>query len=66
MSDAMASAGRAALYGILFDTGKADITPESKSTLIEIANLMRSQPQLKLQVVCHTGSQGSIESNFEL
>ena len=30
------------------------------------ANLMKSQPQLKLHVVGHTDSQGSIESNFDL
>lgn len=66
MSDAMTTTGRVALYGIFFDTGKADIKPESKAALTEIANLMKSQPQLKLHVVGHTDSQGSIESNFDL
>lgn len=66
MSDAMTTTGRIALYGILFDTGKADIKPESKAALTEIANLMKSQPHLKLHVVGHTDSQGSIESNFDL
>ena len=66
MSNAMTSTGRVALYGIFFDTAKADIKPESKAALTEIANLMKSQPQLKLHVVGHTDSQGSIESNFEL
>lgn len=66
MSEAITTTGRVALYGIFFDTGKADIKPESKSALTEIANLMKSQPQLKLHVVGHTDSQGSIESNFDL
>ena len=66
MSDTMTTTGRIALYGIFFDTGKADIKPESKAALTEIANLMKSQPQLKLHVVGHTDSQGSIESNFDL
>ncbi len=66
MSDAMTTTGRVALYGIFFDTGKADIKPESKAALTEIANLMKSQPQLKLHVVGHTDSQGSIDSNFDL
>ena len=64
--DAMTSTGRVALYGIFFDTAKADIKPESKAAVTEIANLMKSQPQLKLHVVGHTDSQGSIDSNFDL
>ena len=66
MGDALTTTGRVALYGIFFDTGKADIKPESKAALTEIANLMKSQPQLKLHVVGHTDSQGSIESNVDL
>lgn len=66
MTEAITSTGRIALYGIFFDTGKADIKPESKAALAEIANLMNSQPQLKLHVVGHTDSQGSTESNFDL
>lgn len=66
MSDTITTAGRVALYGIFFDTGKADIKPESKVALTEIANFMKSQPQLRLHVVGHTDSQGNIESNFDL
>lgn len=66
MNDALAATGRVALYGIFFDTGKADVKPESKAALIEIASLMKAQPQLKLHVVGHTDSQGNIESNFDL
>lgn len=66
MSDAMTTTGRIALYGIFFDTGKAEVKPESKAALTEIANLMKSQPQLKLNVVGHTDSQGSVEANFDL
>ena len=66
MSDAMTATGKVALYGIFFDTDKADVKPESKAALTEIASLMKSQPQRKLHVVGHTDSQGSIESNFDL
>lgn len=66
MSDALTTTGRIALYGIFFDTGKADIKPDSKPALTEIANLMKTQPQLKLNVVGHTDGQGSVESNFDL
>jgi flagellar motor protein MotB len=66
MTDAITSTGHVALYGIFFDTGKADIKPESRALLTEIANLMKSQPQLKLHVVGHTDSQGSVDANFDL
>eukprot|EP00456_Euglypha_rotunda_P088264 TRINITY_DN9034_c0_g1_i13.p3 TRINITY_DN9034_c0_g1~~TRINITY_DN9034_c0_g1_i13.p3 ORF type:complete len:294 (-),score=86.04 TRINITY_DN9034_c0_g1_i13:20-901(-) len=51
MSKAIAATGRVALYGILFDTAKADIKPESKPALDEIAKLLKAEPALKLRVV---------------
>lgn len=66
MSKAIASSGRVALYGILFDTGKADIKPESKAALEEIAKLLKTEAALKLRVVGHTDNQGSLDSNIAL
>lgn len=53
MSKAIATTGRIALYGILFDTAKADIKVESKPALEEIAKLLQSDASLKLRVVGH-------------
>jgi len=36
--------GHASVYGIYFDTGKADIKPESDATLKEIARLLQATP----------------------
>ncbi len=66
MSKALASAGRIALYGILFDTDKADIKPESKPALDEIAALLRQEPALRLHVVGHTDNVGGYEYNMNL
>lgn len=66
MSKAIASTGRVALYGILFDSGKADIKPESKSALEEIAKLLKAEPNFKLRVVGHTDNQGGLDSNIAL
>lgn len=66
MSKAMASTGRVALYGILFDTGKADVKPESKAALEEIAKLLKAEPNFKLRVVGHTDNQGGLDSNIAL
>ena len=66
MSKAIASTGRVALYGILFDTAKADIKAESKPALEEIAKLMKSDANLKLRVVGHTDNQGALDANIGL
>jgi outer membrane protein OmpA-like peptidoglycan-associated protein len=66
MSKAIAATGRVALYGILFDTAKADIKPDSKPALDEIAKLLKAEPALKLRVVGHTDNQGALESNIAL
>lgn len=69
-ADAMAKGigeeGRIALYGILFDTDKATIKPESKSTLEQISTLLSNNSDLKLVVVGHTDNQGKLEYNMDL
>jgi OmpA-OmpF porin, OOP family len=60
------SAGHAAVYGILFDTGKADIKPESARAIGEIAKLLSADAGLKLHVVGHTDSVGSVDANLKL
>lgn len=58
--------GHASVYGIYFDTGKADVKPESDATLKEIARLLQQDPALKLHVVGHTDSVGQFASNLDL
>ena len=66
MSEELTKNGRVALYGILFDTAKADVKPESKSSLEEIAKLMKATPTMRLMVVGHTDTVGAFEVNREL
>jgi len=58
--------GSVSLYGILFDTGKADLKPDSAQALQEIGKLMASDAKLKLLVVGHTDTVGAFDSNREL
>jgi OmpA-OmpF porin, OOP family len=58
--------GHASLYGLYFDTGKSTVKPESDPTLAEIAKLLASNPQLKLDVVGHTDNIGTTASNMAL
>lgn len=66
MQASIASNGRVALYGILFDTDKAEIKPESKPTLDEIAKFLRANPRLNLVVTGHSDSQGGFDYNVSL
>lgn len=66
MDKFIAATGRVALYGIWFDTGKADVKPESKPALEEIAKLLKSDSNLKLRVVGHTDNQGNLDGNIGL
>jgi OmpA-OmpF porin, OOP family len=58
--------GHASVYGIYFDTGKADVKPESDPALGEIARLLQQDQQLKLYVVGHTDNVGALASNMDL
>lgn len=65
-SNDIRTTGHAAVYGIYFDTGRADIKPESATAIAEIAKLLRSDPGLKIHVVGHTDNVGNIDSNIRL
>jgi OmpA-OmpF porin, OOP family len=58
--------GHSSVYGIYFDTGKAEVKPESDGALKEIAKLLQEQPGLKLLVVGHTDSVGALAANMDL
>jgi OmpA-OmpF porin, OOP family len=66
MASEIVQAGHIALYGIHFDTDRADIKPESKPTLKEIAELLHQHPDLKLVIVGHTDNQGTLDYNMDL
>lgn len=66
MKKALVATGRVALYGLYFDTGKADMKPESKPALAEIVKLLNGEPSMRLLVVGHTDTVGSPQGNQEL
>ncbi len=66
MAKEIAQAGHIALYGIYFDTNKADLKPESTAAIVEIAKLLKADPGLKLLVVGHTDGVGGYEPNVVL
>lgn len=66
MADSLAITGSISLYGLYFDTGKADIKPESDPTLKEIAILLTNEPKMAVIVVGHTDNQGVFDYNIDL
>ncbi len=66
MARTIGSTGRVALYGIFFDTDKADLKQESSPTLQEIAALLNSDPKLAILIVGHTDNQGAYDYNLDL
>lgn len=62
----LAAEGKIALYGIYFDTGKADIKPESKPQLEQMAKLLEADKSLKVFIVGHTDNQGAVDANVTL
>ena len=64
--DALANKGRWATQGILFETGKAELRPESRPVLKEIASTMKKYGDLKILIEGHTDNVGSAASNLTL
>lgn len=58
--------GHAAVYGIYFDTGKAELKPASDTALAEIAKMFKSNSALKIFVVGHTDNVGAVAANMKL
>ena len=60
------STGHVAVYGIHFDFDKAEVKPESDPSLVEIAKLLKQNPDLNLYVVGHTDNVGKVDYNMQL
>jgi OOP family OmpA-OmpF porin len=66
LANDIAATGKAAVYGIYFDTGKSVVKPESEPALSEIGKLLKENGSLKLHVVGHTDNVGDLASNMKL
>ena len=58
--------GHVSLYGIYFDSGEAEVKPQSEEELGEIAKLLGQDPKLNLYMVGHTDNVGTFSSNMDL
>ena len=66
LANDLKTTGHVTVEGILFDTGKATIKPESARAIGEVAKLLAADPALRVYVVGHTDSVGVVEANMRL
>ncbi len=66
LSASIAATGKAAVYGIYFDTAKSVVKPESAPALEEITKLLKQNKGLTLYVVGHTDNAGALDYNLKL
>jgi outer membrane protein OmpA-like peptidoglycan-associated protein len=66
MAEALKKDGKVALRGILFDTGKDTLKPESDAVLAEIVALLKGDANLKVSIDGHTDNVGNAKANLAL
>ncbi len=66
MAQQLAASGRVSLYGIRFDTGKAEIEPEAAAVLEQVGKLLGGDGTLRLRVEGHTDDVGDAAANLQL
>jgi outer membrane protein OmpA-like peptidoglycan-associated protein len=66
IKDDLTAQGRAVFYGVFFDIDKADIKPQSKPQLEEMAKALKANPALKVYIAGHTDNQGKLDYNLGL
>ncbi|APY08920.1 hypothetical protein BWZ20_11675 [Winogradskyella sp. J14-2] len=60
------SEGKISTNGILFDSGSANIQPQSLGIIRQISQVLMQDDSIKLNIVGHTDSDGSDDSNLKL
>jgi outer membrane protein OmpA-like peptidoglycan-associated protein len=66
LAEALKTKGSIAVHNIRFDTGKATIKPESAGALATIAEVLKGDPALKIEIQGHTDNVGAAAANLKL
>ena len=66
LAKALDANGSVAIHGILFDTGKATIKPDSEKVLATIGDVLKANAALKLEIQGHTDNVGQKAANQTL
>lgn len=60
------ASGKVSTNGILFDSGSANIQPQSMGIILQISQVLQQEKDLNLKIVGHTDADGNDQSNLEL
>ncbi len=66
MRNKLLTEGKLVTHGILFDVNSDIIKPESYGTLKEIANVLKENSSVRVQIIGYTDSDGDEASNLDL
>ncbi len=66
MRNEIVQRGRVALYSIFFDFDRAELKPESRPQLEELAKYLSSAPGVNVFIVGHTDGKGKVDYNQDL
>ena len=66
MFDALTRDGKVTIYGILFDVNLAALRPGSGEVIDTVADVLKANPSLRIEVQGHTDSTGTAERNRQL
>ena len=62
----LSASGHVEVPGIFFDTGKAELKPESDAAIAEVARLLQTDATLRVFVVGHTDNVAALDLNLRL
>ncbi|GGK70214.1 cell envelope biogenesis protein OmpA [Rufibacter glacialis] len=62
----LSKGAKAVLSNIFFDTGKAELRPESQTELDKLFQFLRSNPKIKVEIAGHTDNVGQAAANQKL
>ncbi|HMB59516.1 MAG TPA: OmpA family protein, partial [Xanthomonadales bacterium] len=54
------------LGDVLFETGETELKPEAQTSLVEVVDLLQSEPDKKIRIEGHTDSVGDAAANVRL
>jgi outer membrane protein OmpA-like peptidoglycan-associated protein len=60
------SEGKVSTNGILFDSGSANIQPQSYGIIRQISQVLQQEISMKLNIIGHTDADGADDANLEL
>ncbi len=66
MRNKLITEGKLVSYGIYFDVNKDEVKPESYGTLKGIADVLKENPGVRVNIVGHTDSDGDDAANLDL